>query len=437
MDATTLSCWMMKMCFFVCGKTLPIHTRGLFLLCATCRLSHLCLMTSLHVAECRLICLSQISIRSFFLMFLPLHHFTIYDLFRTQHGRHKDESWPMCPFRLWQIQLSLIYASSSINKWLATDAIWTRGTAIYWITAGSQYYPGFVNPELFFNRAMPLKVLTWLVLFMESTCWLSIWFDEAKADIIGFMIVLHVTLDIFTNRLASNWLLIAGWMVFMVQPDYLPPLNRRRFLRRKTQFYLQPPHLPSGLWGVFLQLWVFSLPLILVVDTLPSRVLMDLGAQDTFENSRSNFLNPFLHSVGIWQETWYLYKVEPFAEVSYFQAFVQLQNGSVVDRRSPLWHSQSWWERKQSTRLIKFFAKLHSSNKTKVSYCEYLAKDMNAPVTGVELVRLVSACLVWFGCVGGILLTHSLSTFHRHTSGNNPSRLSLTIIGSSLYGALP
>ena len=227
------------------------------------------------------------------------------------------------------------------------------------------------------------------------------------------------TLPPIVYRLIGSWLLvgwyfwyvdpISGWIFVwirltlfvsaggktQVQPDYLPPLDRRRMLRRRTAFYLQPPQLPGGILGILLQISVLLFSIILLLATLPSQAVVAPRAQVALENLRYEYLDPLLHSVGIWQGPWHLYKIESFSEVSHFQAFVQLDNGEVVDRRSPTWRAQEWWERKQSTRLLKFFSKFASSKETWVSYCEHLTKEANDSVTGIQLIRLVSVFVLY------------------------------------------
>ncbi len=88
---------------------------------------------------------------NFLFLFLPLHHVTVYDNFRhllgdprnatigtttttaAEHGddthQHQDETWPMWPFRLWQIEMCCIYMGAGYSK-LSTDN-WYRGNALY------------------------------------------------------------------------------------------------------------------------------------------------------------------------------------------------------------------------------------------------------------------------------------------------------------------
>ena len=101
---------------------------------------------------------------NFLFLFLPLHHVTVYDHFchllsdprnatigttittaaTEQHDTHQqqqhhvvaddDTTWPMWPFRLWQIEMCCIYMGAGYSK-LSTD-IWYRGNALRHVRTG-------------------------------------------------------------------------------------------------------------------------------------------------------------------------------------------------------------------------------------------------------------------------------------------------------------
>jgi hypothetical protein len=96
---------------------------------------------------------SMFTIWNFLFLFLPLHHVTIYDNFRhlfyykqnemvekvnseagTSSTKQTNtpnimETWPMWPFRLWQIEICCIYMGAGYSK-LSTD-MWYSGNALY------------------------------------------------------------------------------------------------------------------------------------------------------------------------------------------------------------------------------------------------------------------------------------------------------------------
>ena len=103
---------------------------------------------------------------NFLFLFVPLHHVTIYDNFRhlfyytsttnspaaaasnssssksTAVAKH-DDTWPMWPFRLWQIEIWCIYIGAGYSK-LSTD-IWSSGNAMYSVRSCIPYKNHFFS----------------------------------------------------------------------------------------------------------------------------------------------------------------------------------------------------------------------------------------------------------------------------------------------------
>jgi hypothetical protein len=92
---------------------------------------------------------SMFRLWNFLFLFLPLHHVTIYDKFRhliyyrrrpttsssIERTSNSDtlDTWPMWPFRLWQIEICCIYIGAGYTK-LSTDT-WSSGNALYSVRA--------------------------------------------------------------------------------------------------------------------------------------------------------------------------------------------------------------------------------------------------------------------------------------------------------------
>lgn len=260
------------------------------------------------------------------------------------------------------------------------------------MTHVSTIFPGLLNPDLFFNRFLSLKLICWSILCLESFCWLSVWIEDAKIDVISSMIVLHLSMELTTNSFILNWLMIIGWASFLVQADYMPPLARLRFLKGKLPFKIQPPQVPKGILGLPLKFFIVLLCLMIVTATFPSKLLTDEAYRAHFEEAKVKYLHPLLKTTGIWQDSWNLYKVESHQESSYFQVFIQLRNESILDRRSPPWRSLSFLERKLTARLMKFYANLPSSEVTVLSYARHMVEDIREDVAALDVVRLVSVC---------------------------------------------
>ena len=124
----------------------------------------------------------------FLLCFMPLHRLTVYEWYQTRGmsreekiALHQNDSWPMWPFRLWQIEICYIYVGAGFAK--LSNKVWQRGMAIYYATF-TNHYGGVFTPDFLFNRMFPLKFLCWSSLFVECTSWILIWpLDDSNADL--------------------------------------------------------------------------------------------------------------------------------------------------------------------------------------------------------------------------------------------------------------
>ena len=57
------------------------------------------------------------------LLLMPLHRRTIYDFFGLRGDDKPDDSWPMWPIRLFQIEMSFIYIGASLGKIIGEFAL--------------------------------------------------------------------------------------------------------------------------------------------------------------------------------------------------------------------------------------------------------------------------------------------------------------------------
>ena len=143
-----------------------------------------------------------------------MHTVTIFDNF----GKNikSDDSWSMWPIRLFQLEMTIVYMGASLSK--VNSRAWAEGTAMYWISYTSDYYPGVFNPDFLFNYMLPLKVFCWSAIALEITGWTLVWVPATRFAAVICMLALHVGIDLTMNMYAFEWLAIIGWLVFLVQP---------------------------------------------------------------------------------------------------------------------------------------------------------------------------------------------------------------------------
>ena len=155
---------------------------------------------------------------AFLLLFFPLDHCTIYDRF----GFHTSldlasSSWPMWPFRIFQIEVMLIYMGASLAKVVVEE--WQDGSALFRISYGIQDYPGIFNPELLFGRYGSLKLLTWSSVLVEGLCYITVWIPALRNWSVRLMMLFHVGIDLSMNMNMFEWLACVGWCVLLIQPE--------------------------------------------------------------------------------------------------------------------------------------------------------------------------------------------------------------------------
>lgn len=151
---------------------------------------------------------------AFFLVFLPLHRHTLVERLRGRAAG--DGTWPLWPFRLVQLQMCLILASSALLK--LSGAEWRDGTAMFYVVHLDDLYGGVFNPSLLFGYLLPLKLITWGSMVLEVVAPLAIWFRRARPVVLGALVVFHVGVDLSMNLNLFHWIMIVGWMSFLARP---------------------------------------------------------------------------------------------------------------------------------------------------------------------------------------------------------------------------
>ena len=164
-----------------------------------------------------------------FMAFLPLHHVTLWEwMQKNQHDHEEEEeheendndnqheqnndnnaqynshssppilsSWPIWPFRLFQIEVCLLYYGATISK--LDGPAWWNGTAMYMISYTNDFYPGIFNPDFLFDRAVPLKLIAWTALAIEAVSPVTVWIPGLTIPTVVAAFALHIGIDLTMN----------------------------------------------------------------------------------------------------------------------------------------------------------------------------------------------------------------------------------------------
>jgi hypothetical protein len=114
--------------------------------------------------------------------------------------------------RLFQIQLSVIYLSSAIEK--TTGADWTSGSALYYVARLDASFGKFPLPAFLFASLGLTKLMTWAVLVLEWTLPVLLWLKRTRRWAIVVAIGFHLAIDYTMNLFLFHWLMILAILSF-------------------------------------------------------------------------------------------------------------------------------------------------------------------------------------------------------------------------------
>ena len=342
---------------------------------------------------------TMIPIWNFLFLFLPLHHVTVYDLFRKTRLNSKatdptKTSWPMWPFRLFQFEVCFIYLGAGFGKFAQTS--WRSGNAMYHVIHQKDFFGGPWVPEFIFRRYGPLKIMTWASLFLECSSILLVWlpFRRMRYSVVAAMILLHVGIDLAMNMHIFEWLSIIGWCMFLFEPSAEP----------HASFSVPRAAASTVKMAVWHRRWVINgflifVLLIFFIDTFPllnlysSTVIVLYPALKSFVSSATwkrvsdgvtqlelyrtkrftnPFVRPYLDPLGLRQGEWNMY-ADPSDEFCRIETIISLYRNPPsssesitsdiealedISILSPDWDTLTWYEKKRWQRPMTMYANL-------------------------------------------------------------------------------
>ena len=138
-----------------------------------------------------------------------------------------DEPPPPIPWalRLFQIQMSIVYLSSAIEKSSGTD--WTSGKALYYVARLDDSFGKLPTPSFVFENLALVKLMSWSVLALEWGLPLLLWVKRSRKAAILVAIAFHLAIDWTMNLFLFHWIMILG-LVSFAEYDELPWIRWRR-----------------------------------------------------------------------------------------------------------------------------------------------------------------------------------------------------------------
>lgn len=114
--------------------------------------------------------------------------------------------------RLFQIQISVVYLSSAIEK--STGHDWTSGTALYYVARLDDVFGRFPVPAFAFETLWLTRLLTWSVLALEWGLPVLLWLRRTRRAAIVVAIAFHLAIEYTMNLFLFHWLMILGILSF-------------------------------------------------------------------------------------------------------------------------------------------------------------------------------------------------------------------------------
>jgi Vitamin K-dependent gamma-carboxylase len=128
--------------------------------------------------------------------------------------------------RLFQIQMSVIYLSSAIEKSMASE--WTSGTALYYVARLDDSFGKLPVPGFVFETLWITKLVTWSVLVLEWGLPVLLWLKRTRRVALVVAIVFHLSIEYSMNLFLFHWLMILGLLSFAEFDELRWPPWRRQ-----------------------------------------------------------------------------------------------------------------------------------------------------------------------------------------------------------------
>lgn len=149
---------------------------------------------------------------AFYLALCPAGWAFSLDARRRKRRGITEESPIPWGLRLFQIQMSVIYLSSAIEKSKGSE--WTSGTALYYVSRLDDSFGKLPVPAFLFETLWLTKLLTWSVLVLEWGLPVLLWWRPTRRAAIVVAIVFHLSIEYSMNLFLFHWLMILGVLSF-------------------------------------------------------------------------------------------------------------------------------------------------------------------------------------------------------------------------------
>jgi uncharacterized membrane protein YphA (DoxX/SURF4 family) len=168
----------------------------------------------------------------FLMIFAPTNVKYSFDAyFKEKEGKPYSSEVSFVTIRLMQLQFSLVYLATTLFKLKGYD--WVDGTAVYY-TSRLENFQRIVLPIVFDYPSL-VKIATWSALFIEFAMGTLVWVKEFRIWVLLAGIVLHLAIEVSMSIGFFEWVMIAGYILFLEPREYKWMVNQitEPFFKRK------------------------------------------------------------------------------------------------------------------------------------------------------------------------------------------------------------
>jgi uncharacterized membrane protein len=155
--------------------------------------------------------------------------FSVRRLMRIRRGLEGDAATPIpvWPQRLMQIQVSIVYLATFLNK--LVGSWWDNGTAVYYPYTLLQFHR-FPVPFMDGDHMLFINLLTYITLATELSLGTLVWVPRLRFYVLGAGVFLHASIEYSLNIPLFAALMISSYLSFLTQQDLL---NFKAWLQRR------------------------------------------------------------------------------------------------------------------------------------------------------------------------------------------------------------
>jgi hypothetical protein len=182
-------------------------------------------------------------VAGFFLMFAPAGAaFSIDRLLRIWRRKEDAEVQPRSPWaqRMIQFELSLMYLMSF--GWKSMGAPWVNGTALYYVIHLNEIRR-FPLPQ-WIDQPLILKLGSWLILALEFSLGVLIWFKELRYPLLLCGLLFHLCIEYSLNIPMFQWDVLSAYILF-VDPADIARARNWMYSRLPASLRQSPLRLPT------------------------------------------------------------------------------------------------------------------------------------------------------------------------------------------------